>query len=186
MSKRLRKMKKVCFRFGLAILGILSCNLFISGCVGERGLPPEVSNGFEQIAEHKSKAEQLVLTIKMSWSSESSQYKEVEALYDGAKAAFDVWIERLRFDLVLDNNIVTSEHYTKSLHETAKKSETLATYVTKASASPFAAEPMSIFGALSDAGMKIWKEYRVAHKERKDEILEILGQLKWQHFKNLK
>lgn len=186
MSKHLRKTKEERFWFGLAMLGILSFNLLIPGCAGERGLPSEVSNGFEWLAEHKSKAEQSALTIKMSWASGSIQYKEVEALYNDAKAAFDVWIERLRFDLVLDNDIATSEHYTKSLHETAKKSEALVTYVTKASARPLAAEPISIIGTLSDAGMKIWKEYKAAQKGRKDEILEILGQLKWKHFRDVK
>lgn len=186
MSKPLRKKKKERFWFGLAILGILSFNLLIPGCAGERGLPPEVSNGFERIAEYKSKIEQSALTIKMNWASGSSQYKEVEALYGDAKAAFDVWVERLKFDLVLDNDIATSEHYTKSLHETAKKGETLVTYVTKASARPLAAEPISIIGTLSDAGMKIWKEYNAAQKGRKDEILEILGQLKWKHFRDVK
>ena len=186
MSKSLRNKQKERVRFGLAILGILSSILFIPGCASERGLPPEILNGFERIAEHKSKAEQSALTIKMSWASGSIQYKEGKALYNDAKASFDVWIERLRFDLMLDNDIAKSEHYTKSLHETAKKSEAFVTYMTKASVRPLAAEPTSIIGVLSAAGMEIWMEYTAAQKGRKDEILEILGQLKWKHFGDLK
>lgn len=165
---------------------MLSSNLFIPGCAGDKVLSSRVSNGFERIAQHKSKAEQSALTIKTNWLSGSKQYKEGEALYDDAKAAFDVWIERLRFDLVLDNDVQRSEHYTKSLHETAKKSEALVSYVTKASAKPLTVEPIGVIGALSDAGMRIWKEYRAAQKERRDEILQVLGQLKWKNFRDVK
>lgn len=168
------------------MLGILSYNLFILGCAGEMGLLPTVSNGFEQIAEHKSMTEQSAFTIKTNWASTTMEHRAIEVLYDDAKAAFDVWIERLRFDLALDNDIATSEHYAKSLHETAKKSDVLIAFAIKASATSLAAVPMSTLETLSGAGIKIWREYKAASKERRDEILKILGQLKWKHFKNLK
>lgn len=186
MRKLCRNKKKGHVGFGLAMLGILSSNLFISGCAGNKVLPPKISNGIEQIAEHKSKAEQSALTIKTNWAKGSKEYKKGEALYTDAKAAFDGWIERLRFDLLVGNDIKKSEHYRKSLRETANKSKALLSYATKASARPLTAEPLGMMGALSDAGIKIWKEYRAAQKEKRDEILEFLAQLKWKNFKDVK
>lgn len=166
-------------------LMVLVLSFILFGC--PRPLPPYISDGIQKIAEARSKCEQWGSIVKKDFSRDSKEHQKTNALYINAKAAFDGWIDRLKFDLTADADITNSDTYKKALEEASEKSNAFVKYVTELHQSTktksFIAE---VLPSLSDAGIKVWQEYRKAKEEQRKEIKKELDNLKWKEFDELK
>lgn len=167
----------------------LSLIILLNVCVGcpSVDIHPDTSNAIGTISEKKSLVEGNVSQIKNYFSKNTEQYKKANKLYIEAKAAFDGWIDQFKFDLTANTDIATSDKYKKSLNKASEKGDVFLKYAdsiifkeTKSKAVITAVT--SILPFLTDAGIKIWEQYRMAAKERREEIRKDLDNLKWKAF----
>ena len=180
--------KKTVCKIGLRI-PFLSLIIFLNVCLGcvSVGIPPDASNAIGTISEKKSLCEGRARQIKNYYSKDAEQYKEANKLYIDAKAAFDGWIEQFKFDLTVNTNITTSDRYKESLNKASEKGDIFLKYVDsltseKTKSIAAIATVTSILPSLTDAGIKIWENYRKAKEEQRKEIKKDLDNLKWKAF----
>lgn len=164
-------------------LMVLVLSFILFGC--PRPVPPDISDGIQKIAEARSKCEQWTSKVKKDFARDSKEYQKTNALYIDAKAAFDGWIDRLQFDLTADMDLNNSDSYKKALEEASEKGNAFVRYATElyqpstTKSLPFIVE---VLPSLSDAGIRVWQEYRKAKEEQRKEIKKILDNLKWKAF----
>ena len=107
--------------------------------------------------------------MKKDFGKDTKEYQKTNELYINAKAAFDGWIVRLQFDLTADADLNNSNGYKKALEEASEKSNAFVRYATElyqpstTKSLPFI---VGVLPSLSDAGIKVWQEYRKAKRKR--------------------
>lgn len=164
-------------------LTVLVLSFILFGC--PRPVPPDISDGIQKIAEARSKCEQWGSKVKKDFGKDTKEYQKTNELYINAKAAFDGWIVRLQFDLTADADLNNSNGYKKALEEASEKSNAFVRYATElyqpstTKSLPFI---VGVLPSLSDAGIKVWQEYRKAKEEERKEIKKDLDNLKWKAF----
>lgn len=167
--------------------------LFMCGCSEPERVtvPPDISNAIAVIEREKTKAGNGASMIKSKWTSNTEQYNKGAELYTEAQGAFNGWIEQLKFDLVAGTNIETSGQYKESLSDSLKKSDAFHNYVLELQGKT----GTKVFGpagfvydtitGVSDAAIKVWKEFRTAKKERREELIRLLDSYKWRPFREI-
>jgi hypothetical protein len=175
-------------RRGIPFLSLIILLNVCLGCVFFQPKHP-ITNGDSEaiiiIAEKKSLCEQWASKVKKDFGKDTKEYQKTNELYINAKAAFDGWIVRLQFDLTADTDINNSNSYKKALEEASEKSNAFVRYATELY-QPSTTKSLSfivgVLPSLSDAGIKVWQEYRKAKEEQRKEIKKDLDNLKWKAF----
>lgn len=187
MTKRFGMSRKDYSGSVLKLLSLLFPILLISGagCGPPPPIPPEFSEAIGVIAKERTRAEHWGSTLKRNYAKDTKEYKKGEALYVEAQAAFDGWIEQIKFDLRAGNDIEKSDQYKKSLKEAAEKSQIFINYVEVLTTKGGELIPL-VLNALINAGREIYDEYRREKERRREEIIKNLDQLKWKSFDEIK
>lgn len=181
-------------KFVCTLLSLLCFTLFILGCFHNRGhtLPPEILGKIKDVAAEKELAKTEVVDLKKYYKPNSKVYTEGKELYVTAMAAVNGWIEGFKFELRTGSTSPPAEHE-KSLAEAAEKSKTFINYVRKLpkmlppGEGEMQAEAIlpSFGGLLFDGLMQLWRESRAADKEKREEIIKALDELKWPPFDDI-
>jgi hypothetical protein len=178
------------FLLGLAVPCILAG-------LGEAAAPDEagLSDAIHFLAHEKSAAEQYAVILATVGKSDTTQYVRGIELYADAKAEFDALIAELKFDLATGQDPGRSAKFTEALQGAAAKRVAFTSFVSREVVDKFpGARPglpdmlnvvPELVKAITDAGLSIWKAYRDTGKERRDAILNELGQLQWRSFSDV-
>lgn len=153
---------------------------------------PDPLDAVRLIAEERSKAEEWAKVLKSDWEKNTVEYEKGETLYIDAKASFDGWLDQLKLDIVADRTPEAGQ-YEASLKKAVEKSQTFTQYVQTLKYSSEKPMPQirigigidTIVEAIVGAGVKIWEAYRDADAERKQQIINVLNELKWKSFEEL-
>ncbi|MCL4457357.1 MAG: hypothetical protein M1406_08175 [Nitrospirae bacterium] len=164
----------------------LSLIILLNVCLGcaSVSIPPEISDAIGTISEKKSLCEGMASKVKKDFTRDTKEYQKTNTLYIEAKAAFDGWIDRLKFDLTADIDINNAATYKESLNKASEKGDIFLKYVDSLTSEKTKSivAVTSILPSLTDAGIKIWENYRIAAKEKREEIKKGLDSLKWKAF----
>jgi hypothetical protein len=154
-----------------------------------------LSDAIRFLAHEKSAAEQYAVILYTVGKSDTAQYVRGITLYAEAKAEFDGLIAELKFDLPKGQDPSRSAKFTEALQGAAEKRVAFTSFVSREVVDKFeGARPglpdvlnvvPELVKAITDAGFSIWKAYRDTGKERRDAILNELGQLQWRPFSEL-
>lgn len=172
------------FEMKIFLFLIMICCICIGCPKPTPQIPAEISYGIEIIGKQKSRCVQWAKKVKSDYSKNTGQHQEANSLYIDAKAAFDGWIDQLKFGLTVNAIFNESERYKASLLEASEQSEAFLKYVKSLplyqTKSKFFI--VDVLPSLTEAGIKLWEEYRKARKERREEIKRELDNLKWPDF----
>jgi hypothetical protein len=154
-----------------------------------------LSEAVRFLAHEKSAAEQYAVILSTVGKIDTAQYVRGIELYADAKAEFDALIAELKFDLTTGQDPARSAKFTGALQRAAEKRVAFTSFVSHEVVDKFnGARPglpdmlnvvPELVKAITDAGLSIWKAYREMSKERRDAILNELGQLQWRPFSEL-
>lgn len=148
--------------------------------------PPVVSDGVRMIAEQRSQAEDWALVLKREWAADTPVYRQSETLYIAAKAAFNGWIDQLKFDVQAGHRLESSQQYQHTLQRAVEKSEAFARYVQANRHGTVSAQVVvpwvDLIGQLTEAGIKIWQEWQRADQAYRDALKGELDKQKWRSF----
>lgn len=98
------------------------------------------------------------------------------------QAAFDGWIVQIQVGLRAGNDIEKSDQYQESLDEAAEKTQIFINYVEMLTTSRSKSIVSLVLPALIEGVTNIVEGYRETEKERREEIIKDLDQLKWKSF----
>jgi hypothetical protein len=156
---------------------------------------PALSDAIRFLAHEKSAAEQYAVILSTIGKTDTDQYVRGIMLYANAKAEFDALIVELKFDLTTGKDPARSAKFTDALQRAAQKRVAFTSFVLQEVVNKFrGARPglpelinvvPELVKAITDAGLSIWKAYRDTGKDRRDAILNELGQLEWRPFSEL-
>ena len=135
------------------------------------------------VSEYKSKCESWAKRVKSGYTKDTEQYNKAYNLYINAKAGFDGWIGELTYNVTKGVDISSSDKYKEALTKATEQAETFVKYA-EALYPPSWTKSLqiTILPSLIDAGINIWKEYRAAQKERREEIKKELDNLRLRDF----
>ena len=172
------------------LIGIVCASALISGCPFPRPgphLPPGASDGIRLIAEQRSKAGDWARILQREWSKTTPAYRQGEALYIDARAAFNGWIEQLKLDLQAGRRLDQSSQYQQTLQRAVDKSEAFIRHVSEHRSSyHVAAFPIAdLIVGLTDAGIKVWQEWQRADQAQQERLKRELDGQKWRPFDQL-
>jgi hypothetical protein len=191
------------FMLGLCLqLSTIGC-----GAIGGKPQGAAAVEGVGQIAEEKSRCEQRASILKAIRKADSSDYREAANRYYDAKAAFDGWLQQVRFDLVAGADSSRADRYKSSVDDVAKKCSLFVQYVSEIRGSEqqlpardrevvtrdreavatrgLESVAMSVAQGLFNGMKEVWKEYQTAQKAKRDEILKTFDELKWQRLEEI-
>jgi hypothetical protein len=161
----------------LRVLFLVFVLLSIPGCATLKAQPKaEFSKAVQIFGEEKSKAEQWASMLKSGkWQPQSKEYVDGVKLYIDAKSAFDGLIARLRTD-------PSARDIEEQIVSASKKSSRFSHYVYVLHNPDSQLAWSTATKELIDAGLEIWKVYREAEKETRDDIRKELERLVWEPF----
>lgn len=182
----------------LFLLGLaLPCILAGPGGAERATAPDEavLSEAIRFLAHEKSAAEQYAVILSTVGKTDTAQYVRGIELYADAKAEFDALIAELKFDLAQGHDPARSAKFTEALQGAAEKRVAFTSFVSHEVVDKFQGSRPGLpdvlnvvpelVKAITDAGLSIWKAYRDTGNERRDAILNELGQLEWRSFSEL-
>lgn len=154
--------------------------------------PTTTSDAIRLLGREQSAAEAYAVVLDTHGKKDMARYVQGIGRYADAKAEFDGLIEQLKFDLAQGRDPQQSAKFSEVLNAAASKRVAFTSFVMNdvlgnvedakpALPAVIAAVP-GLAKALVESGVIIWKEYRVASKERRDEIRTQLDRLKWRPF----
>jgi len=103
-------------------------------------------------------------------------------------------IEALKTDLIEGHDLSSSPKFADTLRAAAEKRVAFTSFVTDQIVGPDQGARGSLpelpsladlITGLTEAGLSIWREYRAAGKEKRDEIRDELDHLKWKSFADI-
>jgi hypothetical protein len=157
--------------------------------------PASYSDAVQVLAREQSAAEQYAVILDRFGKSDPSRYVQGITRYADAKADFDGLIEALKTDLIQGHDPGSSPKLADALRAAAEKRVAFTNFVAdqvvgdKEGAKgllPNVVEVVpDLIKALTDAGIGIWREYRVASKDQRDAIRDELDHLKWKSFADI-
>jgi hypothetical protein len=156
--------------------------------------PMALADAVQVLAREQSVAEQYAVILDRLGRNDPSRYVQGIVRYTDAKADFDGLIEALKTDLIEDRDLASSAKFADALHAAAEKRVAFTAFVTNeivgANAGARGSLPIvpglpDLITGLTKAGISIWREYRAAGKEKRDEIRDELDHLKWKSFADI-
>lgn len=154
------------------------------------GGTPTLSDAIGTLGQERTYAEFGARMLK----AHAADDIEGRRLYAQAKAAFDGLIEQLLTDLAQNRDPALSPAFRQRLDEAVTKRVAFSDYADRAvktklpqGAKPLwidalAQIPADLIKALFDGGLSIWREWRGAGKERRDQIASRLEAQRWKPF----
>jgi hypothetical protein len=156
---------------------------------------PDLAEAVGTLAREKSAAEQYAVVLSMAAKQDMPRYLRGISLYADAKSEFDGLVTQLVFDLKSGNDLAASPKFSTALATAAEKRVTFTDFVsdevvgrlegTRAELLAISKLVPEIVKSLTNAGLAIWKAFRLARKERQTAILDELERLKWRSFAEL-
>lgn len=154
-----------------------------------------LSDAIRFLAHEKSAAEQYGVILSTVGKADTAQYVRGIMLYAEAKSEFDALIVELKFDLTTGQDPAHSAKFAEALKGAAEKRVAFTSFVSHEVIDKFPrARPglpdvlnavPQLVKAITDAGLSIWKAYHETGQEKRDAILNQLGQLEWRPFSDL-
>ncbi len=123
MTTRLKKS----LLFGMFILCVIL--LIMTDHVKAIELSARYGEAVWTISKEKEVCEGLVSTLKSEYSEKSREFNEGRLLYGDTRAAFNGWIDALKFCLSKCDDLFKSEEYYKTLNDAIDKNEKFKKYV---------------------------------------------------------
>jgi hypothetical protein len=179
---------------GLAFV-LLAAASSTAPCQTPDAAPATTSDAIRVLAREQSAAEAYAVVLQTHGKRDIARYVQGITRYAEAKAEFDGLIEQLKFDLGAGRDPQQSPQFAEVLNAAANKRIAFSSFVVNdvlgdvqgakpALPAVIAAVPI-LTKALTDVGGAIWKEYRTASKERRDDIRSQLDRLKWRPFADI-
>jgi hypothetical protein len=159
-----------------------------AGTVGETA-PMTFADAVQVLAREKTIAEEYADSLYKFGKRDPARYVQGITRYAEAKADFDGLIEALKA-----GRDPGTQKFTEDLRIAAHKRVAFTTFVSEQIVGgqqgargplPTVLDISDLVRALTEAGLGIWREYRSAGKERRDEINDQLDHLKWQAFADI-
>ena len=147
------------------------------------------------MAKEKSLAEQFVVILNTVGKEDVQQFARGIQLYSEAKAEFDGLIEGMKMNLELDEPLAESLDFNNSLRTAVGNRWAFTSYIKESiigdqHGKRFPYEDIikdaaDLISKLTDAALKIWKEYRNAADSEKQVIRTQLDGVKWQPYSEI-
>jgi hypothetical protein len=135
------------------------------------------------LGSQKSEAEQYAHEFKAIVGKTEASYSAGREKYIHGKASFDGWIDAIKGELVQGHTLDTSSAaYAEKLRLAQVESKAFVDYA-KATITP--KNPIAVADvadALVKIGTAVWDEYQKASAARRDDILKLLDNNKWQEW----
>jgi len=151
-----------------------------------------LSSGMNILRREKSVGEEYARLLKDYAESDASKLAQGRRLYALAKAGFDGIIEQLDDQLDRPQPPDASAEFEKKLQAAVDQRVVFTSYVDGLLPPPQPGEkgPLGdiikgageLVSALTDASIKIWREFRAASSENRKDVRERLKGLKWRSF----
>jgi hypothetical protein len=189
------------------LVGPVFCALLVVACAGSTTdtTPGNLPEMLGRVAEARSKAEDAVSAVKIDHSEglvPATSFSQMRSQYGDAKAAFDGWIATLEAAMREGTSLEQSPQYEASLQRALNETQSFvdsagfvhiladAQRVQAPQGARGAPPPEAIAGgvakvllpALADVGVTLWREYRDASKEKRDEIIQSLDAARFRSF----
>jgi hypothetical protein len=157
--------------------------------------PATYSNAVQFLGHEQSAAEQYAVILDRFGKDDSTRYVQGITRYAEAKADFDGLIEALKTDLIEGRDPKDSPKLGEEVQTAAEKRIAFTTFVAdqvvgkaeggKGLLPDVLTVVPDLIKALNEVGISIWKEYKAAGKQRRDEIRDELDHLKWKSFADI-
>ena len=146
--------------------------------------------GLGLISEERTRAEEAVKQLRQKHPAGTTPDAEAWKLYTDAQAGFNQYIDRLKFALILGENLARPEaqgQYRKALDAAAARNAAFLAHVDRATAQATRGGIVSEIGtALFQGGVEIWKEWARQSQAQRQQLLEALEGLKFKSFTDVK
>ena len=150
-----------------------------------------LADAVQVLARQQSAAEQFAVILDRLGKKDARAYVLGIVRYANAKADFNGLIEALKINLIEGHDLTTSPGFSDKIQAAAEKSVAFTSFVTDQIVGPNQGARGLLPGVpsladlikgLTDAGIGIWREYRAAGQEKRNEIRDELDHLKWKSF----
>lgn len=191
MRHRSRKLKQIWaqLRWAYVVLPVLAFVLVVAGIALtwrgglSEGQRQTLSEAAAEITRVKDEAEQWAHRIKRDYNRGSQPYETSYSKYIGAKAGNDAWLDRFAIDLTARRDLSSSKEYQVALQEASAKGEDFLRYARALyPESSNKSAIVDLLTPLTEAGLKVWKEFRAASAQDLEEIKKAMLSLKWRPF----
>jgi hypothetical protein len=168
----------------------VAIGILVAVIASNKAVPQVSSEGVRVLAREQSLAKQFLIFLNDFGQKDVGLYTTGIMRYAEAKADFDGLITELEHTLEQAQPPDQSGAFQAALSGAVDKRVAFTTYVTdtvlprtdgtrKGLTSDFIKGGGELIKALTDAGISIWREFRAATKEKRDEIMETL---RWPEF----
>lgn len=171
------------------VLGVV---VMVAVCLLAGGWPPALGQplsaeqfGLGLISEERTRAEDAVRQLRERFPAASAEYAEGRRLYTEAQAAFNRYIDRLKFALILGEDLSRPEvgsEYRRALDAAAARNHEFLAHVARVTDQAPRGIVGDIASALVQAGLEIWKEWRRQGQDQRTRLVEALEALKFRPF----
>jgi hypothetical protein len=157
---------------------------------------PTLGETIRVLAEERVLGENAAALLGRYGRSNPAELTEGERLYTAAQAAFNGLIAQLQLELIETRKPSESEAFGRALAAAVERRHALlafaASIVPREQGAKFALGELimsalagnvaDLISGMTEAAMTVWREFRAAKRERREEIRTRLDAERWRHF----